>query len=110
MAALPRALQVLALLVAIAVSNAPAVVYELVEHACAASCADEEEGGDCSGEGSRDCSPLCPTCPRVHVALPAVTGPVVAAAVEVTRPDWSAGHQLPSGPPLPGIFHPPRAT
>ena len=101
-----RLLPLIALMLVVLTSGAPAWIAELVQGDCAAQCADESS---CPDEGCASCSVICSSCVRAHVVVPPVVAVVIApSAIAVTWLAPEVGARMPVGPPPEGVFHPPR--
>lgn len=101
----PRFFHAIALALIFLVSGAPAWIAELTGDDCRAQCADESS---CPDEGCADCSVLCSSCPRAHVVVPPQPNRFGPASVDVSQIAHEASERVPAGPPLEGVFHPPR--
>jgi hypothetical protein len=112
----PRILQLVALLVALALVGAPTWVGELIEEVCASDCPDAEDdectgdegAGGCEEQGCTDCSVVCGSCARGHHAPPVAAMRPAAAVLASVVVGVHADARVPVGPPPQGIFHPPR--
>jgi hypothetical protein len=110
----PRILQLVALLVALALVGAPTWVGELIEQVADADCGDEctgdDSAGGCEEQGCTDCSVVCGSCARGHHAPPVAAMRPAAAVVASAVVGVNVDARVPVGPPPQGIFHPPRMS
>jgi hypothetical protein len=105
----PRLLQLLALVVALAIAGVPTWIGELLEDDCAQTCAGDQSAGGCQEQGCTDCSVVCSSCARGLHGPPVASVHLAAAILASVDAAIDVPQRVPIGPPPQGIFHPPRA-